>query len=176
VPTEYAIRGFYAVTLSVPDLQWLEPAFTRLLNFTETARTPYPDGREVVVYSMDGGGPGREVWVRVEPDLPAARQGAGAVHHVAFRLKDEEEQRGWNNRITGMGVPTSGYVDRFYFKSVYFRITNGILFELATDGPGFHADEPMETMGEKLALPPFLEPRREQIEARLKPITAPTQS
>lgn len=174
VPTEHAIRGFYAVTLSVPKLDRVEPVFTRLLNFAETTRTPYPDGREVVVYSMDGGGPGREVWVRVEPDLPLARQGAGAVHHVAFRLEDEDEQRGWNNRITTMGVPTSGYVDRFYFKSVYFRISNGILFELATDGPGFHADEPIETMGETLALPPFLESRRAQIEARLKPIQTPT--
>jgi len=176
VPTEYAIRGFYAVMLSVPALEWVEPALVRLLNFTETTRTPHPDGREVVVYSMDDGGPGREVWVVVEPDAPAARQGAGAVHHVAFRLTDDKEQRQWNERITGMGVPTSGYVDRFYFKSVYFRITNGILFELATDGPGFDADEDMETLGEKLALPPFLEPRREQIEARLKPITTPSKS
>ena len=69
-----------------------------------------------------------------------------------------------------MGLRTSGFVDRFYFKSIYFRISNGILFEIATDGPGFDSDEDMETLGEKLALPPFLEPRREQIEANLKPI------
>lgn len=69
-----------------------------------------------------------------------------------------------------MGVPTSGVIDRFYFKSLYFRISNGILFELATDEPGFTADEPLESLGEKLALPPFLEPQRAQIEAGLLPI------
>jgi glyoxalase family protein len=72
--------------------------------------------------------------------------------------------------LTQAGVRTSGVVDRYYFKSLYFRISNGILFELATDGPGFASDEPLETLGERLALPPFLEPRRKEIEANLKPV------
>ncbi len=74
-------------------------------------------------------------------------------------------------RLNEIGIHNSGEVDRFYFRSLYFREPNGILFEIATDGPGFHADEPMESLGEKLALPPFLEPRRAEIEAGLKPLT-----
>ncbi len=119
---------------------------------------------------MDGGGAGKELHVYEQPKLGRARLGHGGVHHVAFRLRDEQEQAYWLDRLSGFGVPNSGEVDRFYFKSLYFRISGGILFELATDGPGFHADEPLESLGERLALPPFLEPRRAQIEAGLKPL------
>jgi glyoxalase family protein len=89
---------------------------------------------------------------------------------VAFRVPTAEAYEQWNERLNSMGVPSSGPVDRFYFRSLYFREPNGILFELATDGPGFDADEPMEHLGEKLSLPPFLEGRRAEIEARLKPL------
>src|SRR5690606_29575364 len=105
-----------------------------------------------------------------QPRQPIQRLGIGGVHHVAFRVTDEAEQRAWNERLMRIGVGTSGTIDRFYFKSLYFRVSNGILFELATDGPGFASDEPLEALGERLALPPFLEPRRAQIEAGLKPI------
>ncbi|MEM6526664.1 MAG: ring-cleaving dioxygenase [Chloroflexota bacterium] len=176
VPAEHAIRGFYAVTLSIPKLAWLEPVLTKVLNFVESRRATLPDGTEAVIYDMDGGGPGKEVWVIVEPDKPAARQGAGAVHHVAFRVHDDDEEKQWDDRIRSFGVPTSGYVDRFYFHSIYFRVSNGILFELATDGPGFATDEDADKLGERLALPPFLEHRREQIERGLKPIVVPSQS
>ncbi len=175
VPEEFALRGFYSITLSIPQLDWIEPILTQVLLFEESRRVAHPDGSEIIIYSMDGGGAGNEVWVVVEPNKPGARQGAGAVHHVAFRVTDFDEQKDWNNRINSSGLRTSGFVDRFYFKSIYFRISNGILFEIATDGPGFDADEDMATLGEKLALPPFLESRREQIEAKLKPIT-PTQA
>ena len=119
---------------------------------------------------MGEGGPTAELHVIENADLPAARQGAGAVHHVAFRTPDEAQYHAWARRLTELGIPNSGEIDRFYFRSLYFREPNGILFEIATDGPGFAADEPMETLGEKLALPPFLEPRRAQIEAGLKPL------
>jgi glyoxalase family protein len=108
--------------------------------------------------------------VAVEPSLPAAGQGAGGVHHVAFRVPTFEEYGQWNDRLRQYRVPSSGPVDRFYFKSLYFREPNGILFELATDGPGFAADEPMESLGEKLSLPPFLEERRKEIETGLQPL------
>src|ERR1700733_14002092 len=100
----------------------------------------------------------------------AGRQGAGGVHHVAFRTPNEEQYHAWAHRLNQLGIRNSGEIDRFYFRSLYFREPHGILFEIATDGPGFATDEPMETLGEKLALPPFLEPRRAQIEAGLKPI------
>jgi len=170
VPVKFALRGFFAVMLSVPRLAAIEPILTRLLQFSETRRAEYPDGRETAIYSMDDGGPGRELWVMEEPGRSFARLGAGGVHHVAFRVADLEEQRHWHQRIREVGLPVSGFIDRYYFNSIYFRISNGILFEIATDGPGFAADEPLETLGERLALPPFLEPQREQIEANLKPI------
>jgi glyoxalase family protein len=174
VPAEFAIRGFYASMLSVPALEHVEPILTRLLSFTEARRAVYPDGRAVVIYNIDAsGGPGKELWLMEEPGERMAHPGAGGVHHVAFRVADREEQAYWHQRIASSGLPVSGFIDRFYFNSIYFRISNGILFEIATDGPGFAADEDPETLGERLALPPFLEPRRAQIEAGLKPIVMP---
>lgn len=175
IPAEYALRGFYAAMISVPNLENVEPILTRVLNFSEFKRADYPDGHEVIIYNMDGGGAGKELWVMEEPNAPIARSGAGGTHHIAFRVDDREEQTDWRQRIAGVGLPISGFIDRFYFHSIYFRISNGILFEIATDGPGFATDEDLETLGERLALPPFLEPQREQIEAGLKPIVMPTQ-
>ena len=173
VPTAYAIRGFYASMLSVPRLAAVEPILVQLLQFSESHRDNYPGGRETVIYIMDGGGPGRELWVMEEPGQSFARLGAGGVHHVAFRVTDQEEQHHWHQRIRDARLPVSSFIDRYYFKSIYFRISNGILFEIATDGPGFATDESLESLGERLALPPFLEPSRVQIEAGLKPILMP---
>ena len=119
---------------------------------------------------MGDGGPGAEVHLAVQPDLPPARPGAGGVHHVAFRTADDERHRAWLERLDAHRIPNSGQVDRFYFRSLYFREPNGILFEIATDGPGFDVDEPLASLGEGLALPPFLEPRRADIEAHLRPL------
>ena len=107
------------------------------------------DAARVHVYEMGEGGPAAELHVAVEPDLPAAQQGAGGVHHVAFRTPDDAEYEAGPSGCDSCGVPSSGPVDRFYFRSLYFREPNGILFEIATDGPGFAADEPLETLGEK---------------------------
>lgn len=170
VPEAYANRGFYAVLLSTPRLANVHPILTHLLNFEEARRAPFEDGREVIIYEMAGGGPGRQVWVVEEPNIPIARTGAGGVHHVAFRVPGDQEQQVWHERIRNTGVPISGIIDRFWFQSIYFRISNGILFEVATDGPGFAVDEDPERLGEKLVLPPFLEPQRERIEAGLRPI------
>ncbi|MCC6905366.1 MAG: ring-cleaving dioxygenase [Anaerolineae bacterium] len=170
VPLEYAIRGFHAVMLSIPSLRLIEPILTGILQFTRAEAVRQADGREVTIFSMAKGGPGREVWVIEEPGTPVAWLGAGGVHHVAFRVTDFDEQRYWHERITGNHLPASSFVDRFWFRSIYFRISRGILFEIATDGPGFGVDEDMEHLGEKLVLPPFLEPRRTEIEAGLKPI------
>jgi glyoxalase family protein len=170
VPADYSLRGFYAVMISVPTLPYIEPILTKVLHFNQVQRANYPDGREVIIYNMDEGGPGRELWVVEEPEGPVARLGAGGVHHVAFRVRDKEEQAYWRERIVTVGLPISGFIDRYYFHSIYFRISNGILIEIATDGPGFAMDEDPEKLGEKLAPPPFLEPQRAQIEAGLKPI------
>ena len=171
VPVAHAIRGLYGVQLTVPQLSQVEPILTTLLDFKREAPSSNAEqsSETPVVFGMDGGGPGREVHV-IEKRQAAARLGYGGVHHVAFRLRDDAEQVAWEERLNRQGVPNSGIVDRYYFKSLYFRISNGILFELATDGPGFATDEPVEMLGQRLALPPFLEPRRAEIEARLKPI------
>ena len=102
--------------------------------------------------------------------LPQGRQGYGTVHHAAFRVEDRAVLDEWTERMESFGFSTSGYVDRFFFESLYSRVAPGILFEFATDGPGFMGDEPYETLGEKLSLPPFLEPKREQIERLVRPI------
>src|SRR5690625_1316422 len=102
--------------------------------------------------------------------LPQARQGFGTVHHAAFRVEDRSVLDEWDKRMTSFGFPTSGYVDRHFFESLYARVAPQILFEFATDGPGFMGDEPYETLGEKLSLPPFLEPKRAEIEKLVRPI------
>ena len=134
-----------------------------------------PDGPrgEVRVYEMGvagGGSPATELHVAVRPDLAPARPGAGGVHHVAFRTPDETQYQAWAERLASLRVPNSGPVDRYYFRSLYFREPNGVLFEIATDGPGFAVDEPLASLGERLSLPPFLEARRAAIESGLKPI------
>ena len=118
---------------------------------------------------MGKDGPAAELHVAVEPNLPAAQQGAGGVHHGAFRIPDADYES-WTERLKSIRLPSSGPVDRFYFRSLYFREPNGILFELATHGQGFAADEPVETIGESISLPPFLESSRAEIERGLKPV------
>ena len=171
VPAEHQIRGLGPITLSVPDLAPTDAVLTTVMNMRPARTYPHPeDARQTVhVYEMGEGGPAAELHIAVQPDLPPARQGAGGVHHVAFRTPDAEYDS-WAERLRAMGVPNSGKVDRFYFRSLYFREPNGILFEIASDGPGFAADEPLEKLGERLALPPFLEPRRREIEAGLRPL------
>jgi glyoxalase family protein len=130
---------------------------------------PENPSTRVHVFEMGEGGPHAELHIAVQPDLPVGRQGAGAVHHVAFRTPDANYEA-WADRLNELHVPNSGPVDRFWFRSLYLREPNGVLFEIATDGPGFGVDEAEETLGEKVVLPPFLEPHRDQIVANLKPI------
>jgi glyoxalase family protein len=176
IPAEHQIRGLGPITISVPTFEPTDAILTDVMNMKKAreynAKSSDGSGGDAVVhaYQMGESGPAAELHVAVEPGLPKTRHGAGGVHHVAFRVPTFEEYDRWNERLREMRVPSSGPVDRFYFRSLYFREPNGILFELATDGPGFDADEPMETLGERLALPPFLEPHRKEIEAGLKPL------
>ena len=169
VPAEHQIRGLGPVTMSVPDLENTDLVLRTVLGMAP-ARTYTEADHTVHVYTMgEAKGPHAELHVAVQPDLPVARQGAGGVHHVAFRIPDADYEA-WAERLRRFGMPTSGPVDRYYFRSLYFREPAGVLFEIATDGPGFAVDEDPATLGEAVALPPFLEPRREEIEANLKPI------
>jgi len=172
IPEEFSLRGFYSIILSVASAQQIQIAFKNILNFEEVARTTWIDGKtDLIIYTtIKDGGPGTEVWVLEQPDLPRAHLGAGGTHHVAFRVNDFESQKAWRNFLSQAGFYVSGLIDRFWFKSIYFRVSNGILFEIATDGPGFAIDEEPDSLGERLVLPPFLENRRKEIEENLTPI------
>ncbi|MGC4024891.1 MAG: ring-cleaving dioxygenase [Mesorhizobium sp.] len=171
VPALNQIKGLGPVTISVPDKHATDLVLTHVLGMKQVREYPSPDGSGVVhVYKMGGEGPASELHVAVQPDLPVARQGAGGVHHVAFRTPDVKAINEWANRLKELRIPNSGEVERYYFRSLYFREPGGNLFEIATDGPGFAVDEPLASLGESLALPPFLEPRRKEIEANLKPL------
>lgn len=171
VPEAHQIRGLGPITLSVPDLAPSDRFLDEVMAMRRARSYADPDapGVTVQVYEMGEGGPAAELHVRVEPNLPPAQPGAGGVHHVAFRVRDEEYGH-WVDRLQRLRVRSSGPVDRFWFRSLYAREPNGILYEIATDGPGFATDEPMEALGERLVLPPFLEPRRAAIEAGLAPL------
>ena len=171
VPKSFQIRGLGPIRLSVPDLTPTRRFIEVLYGMQEARSYGHPDlpGRTIHVFAMGEGGPAAELHIAVEPGLPIAEQGSGAVHHVAFRSRDVDYEA-WVERYARFGLRSSGPVDRFWFRSLYIREPNGILFEIATDGPGFDADEPKATMGESLSLPPFLEPRRAAIEAGLTPL------
>ena len=172
IPLEHAVRGFYSVVISVSELAEVEEFFTSLLGFTKLTKEQWIDGSSsgVIFSTTPKGGPGTEIWTLEQPELPIARLGAGGVHHLAFRVRDAEEQLMWLQQVREAGFPVSQQIDRFWFKSIYFRLPNNILFEIATDGPGFAIDEDPESLGEKLVLPPFLEDKRAEIERGLEPI------
>lgn len=170
VPLDRQIRGLGPITISVPDLAPTDAVLRALMNMRRVRDYESGQGSTVHVYEMGDGGAGAELHVAVEPHLPPARPGAGGVHHVAFSVPDKD-YAAWTERLQSLRVPNSGPVDRFWFKSLYFREPNGILFELATEGPGFATDEPLDRLGETLSLPPFLEHRRVEIEAGLKPLS-----
>jgi len=164
VPVEHATRGFHGLALESARPDGTHRVLTELLGLQTNK-----DG----IYRVEGDPGTPEIALLVPMERRLGRVGAGGVHHVAFRVRDDEQLREMQEKIESAGLSTSGYVDRFYFHSLYFREPGGVLFELATDGPGMHADEPMESLGERIALPPFLEERRGEIEAGLRPLPPP---
>jgi glyoxalase family protein len=174
IPDEHALRGFYSVVLCIPSIKQIKDIFENILNYEEIERMQWIDQQtNAVIYTtIQNGGPGTEVWLLEQPDQGRSRLGAGGTHHVAFRVADFETQKKWHSHLSQAGFHVSNLIDRFWFRSIYFRVSNGILFEIATDGPGFAIDEAPDNLGEKLVLPPFLETRRQEIEADLTPIGA----
>lgn len=171
VPEEHQIRGLGPIVMSVPTLLPTERLLTDVFGMRQARTSGHPTdpGARVHVFEMGHGGPHAELHVAVQPDLPRVRQGAGGVHHVAFRAMDADYDA-WADRLNALEVPNSGKIDRYWFKSLYIREPNGVLFEIATEGPGFAVDEDPATLGEQVVLPPFLEPHRQRILAGLKPI------
>ncbi|EGA90774.1 glyoxalase/bleomycin resistance protein/dioxygenase [Planococcus donghaensis MPA1U2] len=165
VPLEFAITGLGPVHIRIADFD----AFKDVLEKAMLMRQIAKEG-SLYLFEIGEGGNGAQVIVEHNKLLPQGRQGFGTVHHAAFRVADRSVLEEWINHMQNQGFHTSGYVDRFFFESLYARVAPGILFEWATDGPGFMGDEPYETVGEKLSLPPFLEGEREKIEKLVRPI------
>jgi glyoxalase family protein len=162
IPAEQAIRGLEGVTLLVDNGEKTGAILTDVFGFTETAR----DG-SLVRYKSDAV-LGSTVDIRSAGGFLPGRTGGGSVHHVAFRASDDADQAEMVRKLAeNHGLQTTEQKDRNYFRSVYFREPGGILFEIATDQPGFAVDEPQENLGAELKLPAVLEPRRSDIEARL---------
>ncbi|MGX1263101.1 glyoxalase family protein [Rossellomorea marisflavi] len=165
VPLEYAITGLGPIFIRIQDFDYFKKLMEMVLQFKEIGH----EG-SFHLFEVGEGGNGAQVVVEHNTVLPSAQQGFGTVHHVAFRVEDRAVLDEWTKRMEEFGFRTSGYVNRHFFESLYAPVAPQILFEFATDGPGFMGDEPYETLGEKLSLPPFLEPKREQIEALVRPI------
>lgn len=165
VPLEYAITGLGPIFIRVRNFASFKEILENALQFQETDQ----EG-SFHLFEVGEGGNGASIIVEEAADLADGRQGFGTVHHVAFRVEDRSALNEWIARMNTLGFPSSGYVNRHFFESLYVRVTDQILFEFATDGPGFMGDEPYETLGEKLSLPPFLEPKREAIEKLVRPI------
>ncbi|HKH66759.1 MAG TPA: ring-cleaving dioxygenase, partial [Reyranella sp.] len=167
VPAEHAIRGFHSVTLLLRDAAPTGAILTDVFGFTEA-------GREgALVRFQTGGGPGGVVQIRAVGDFLPGRQGGGSVHHVAFRAPDDTAQAAMARKLAAHhGIGVTEQKDRNYFRSVYFREPGGILFEIATDDPGFAADEPVASLGQALKLPAQFEPQRSRIEAVLPSLEA----
>jgi glyoxalase family protein len=165
VPLEYALTGLGPVFVRISNFTALQAMLVSALKFKETAQ----EG-SFHLFEMGEGGNGASVIVEENFELPEARQGFGTVHHAAFRVEDPHELNEWIAWLNQIRLPNSGFVDRYFFQSLYARVAPQILFEFATDGPGFLGDEPYETLGEKLSLPPFLESQRAAIENSVRPI------
>ena len=170
VPAEHQIRGLGYITIVVPDREPTHQFLTLALGLTHHHTYPLGEAPEfnVHVYNIANGGPNAEVHVIVRDDLPRARYGAGGVHHVALMVPEGQSMDDWVSKLTLLGFHNSGVVNRHYFKSIYVREPNHVLFELATYGPGFEVDGPLDDR--RVSLPPFLEPRRKEIVRALHPL------
>ncbi len=164
VPAEHQIQGMGSVEMTVRRLDKMASTLTEMFGYTEVSRSE----EEAIFQSIKGEAFG-EIVVKYL-DGPTEKPGRGSIHHLAIRVKNDAELAYWEEQVIQRGFQSSGIIDRFYFKSLYFRESNGILFEIATDGPGFTVDGDVEHLGEKLDLPPFLEDQRAEIEANLAPI------
>jgi len=170
VPAQEAIRGFHSVTLTVRRAAPTAAVLTDALGLT-------PGGQEGALSRFDAqpGALGGRVYLLEQPDAPRGLGSAGTVHHIAFRADDDTEQQHWQDELSHRGLSVSPVMDRAYFHSIYFREPGGVLFELATDPPGFTVDEPLDSLGTRLMLPRWLEPRRADVERYLPPLAASAQ-
>jgi glyoxalase family protein len=165
VPVAQAIHHLHSVTLCVEAPERTARLLTETFGYAALGEEA---GRRR--FRARGGGPAGIVDLECQPERMRGRLGAGTVHHIAFRARDEAQQLAWREAVTALGLDVTPVLDREYFRSIYFREPGGVLFEIATDPPGFAVDEAPEALGTGLKLPPWLEPRRAEIERRLPPV------
>ena len=169
VPVEHAIRGFHSVTLTVAEAQGSFELLTRTMGFRQVdragTRTRFETGP---------GGPDAIVDVIESPEGPVGEESIGTVHHVAWRAPDDAAQKEWRDTLVAAGRNVTPVIDRWYFKSIYYREPGGVLYEIATDSPGFTVDEKPENLGSGLSLPPWFQVKREELDRTLTPIAVPT--
>lgn len=170
VPPEHQLRGMHSARLWERNLAATESVLTKQLGF---ALIGTEDGWHR--YGVEGGGSGKMVEIKELPTERRGSWGTGSVHHIAWRVRDADEEMSVRTTLERAGLRPTPPIDRFWFQSVYFKEPGGVLFELATDGPGFHRDEDMERLGEQLILPPWYESQRALIEAALPPLTMPVE-
>lgn len=170
LPAEHALRGFYGGTLAVAEH---EPSARLLTDVMGLTAAGIEQNRFRYRCAGSDEQPGRVVDLVIEPDAPLAKLGAGSVHHIAFRVPNDLAQEQWLTTLSEHGHRTTPVRARQYFNSIYFREPGGVIFEFATDGPGFAIDEQPEHLGESLRLPPWLESRRAELEQRLPALTKP---
>ncbi len=171
VPAEYAVRGQHSSILTVTD-----PAGTLRVLTEELGLAIVDERADRFRLAAGPQHPGAIVDVIADPSGPVGLTAGGTVHHIAFRVPTRDGQEQWMHQLADHGYQVTEILDRQYFTSIYFREPGGVLFEIATDTPGFDIDEPLLELGRSLKLPPWLEPSREQIERAVAPITVPTEN
>jgi len=175
IPVEHQIRGLESSRMVEQDLEETVAFLTEGMGFRKIGEES--GWHRYAVSEADGNSPsGQYVDLRAAPEMRRGAWGTGSVHHLAWRMADDAHQAEVREQVLRNGAHPTPVIDRFWFKSVYFREPGGVLFELATDGPGFHVDEAMASLGESLVLPPWLEPNRTAIESVLPKLTAPNEN
>ncbi len=169
VDEEHAIRGFHSVTMTLTEMEATSNLLTSVMGFRVAAR----EGKRTR-FETGAGGPHAVLDVVEAPEGPEGEESIGTVHHVAWRTPDPRTQAEWREQLTAAGRTVTPVIDRWYFQSIYYREPGGVLFEIATDGPGFTVDESPENLGSGLSLPPWFQVRRERLDEILPPIVVPT--
>jgi glyoxalase family protein len=169
VDEKHAIRGFHSVTMTVAEGASTFDLLAKTMGFRKAGQ----EGNRTR-FETGGGGPHAILDVIESPEGPGAEESIGTVHHVAWRAADAAQQSEWRDVLVKAGRNVTPVIDRYYFKSIYFREPGGVLFEIATDGPGFTVDETVESLGASLSLPPWFNVRRDRLDVTLPPIVVPT--
>ena len=169
IDEDHAIRGFHSVTLTVAEATATSDLLAKTMGFRKSGQ----DG-PVTRFETGKGGPHSVLDVVESPEGQVGEESIGTVHHVAWRANDAAHQLEWREALVKAGCNVTPVIDRYYFKSIYYREPGGVLFEIATDGPGFTADEKAEDLGSSLSLPPWFQVRRDRLDETLPPIVVPT--